>query len=146
MSSSETVRELICISCPLGCHLTVTLPAGGEQAGPEASIPEDEIRVSGNRCPRGEIYGREELLRPRRVVTATVSPRAATVASPDSRNVDSRPPRIPVKSRDAVPRERIPSVLNRLYAMDFPLPVNCGDVIAEIDGVDFLVTRSIPAD
>ena len=53
-------REMICISCPIGCHLT----AEWEN--------EETITISGNKCNRGEIYGREEILAPKRVVTATV--------------------------------------------------------------------------
>ena len=39
-------RELICISCPMGCHLTVNV---------------DEKKVTGNSCKRGEIYGLNEV-------------------------------------------------------------------------------------
>lgn len=41
-------RELICIGCPLGCPLTVTME--GEQ-----------ITVAGNTCKRGEIYAKKEV-------------------------------------------------------------------------------------
>ena len=42
-------KNLICINCPLGCPLTVTLEGG-------------EVKtVSGNTCPRGEAYARKEL-------------------------------------------------------------------------------------
>ena len=37
------VRELTCIGCPLGCQLTVTMG-------------NDEIKVEGNTCPRGEAF------------------------------------------------------------------------------------------
>ena len=52
------MKELICITCPKGCHLKVD----------EAN----DYAVSGNACPRGAIYGRNELLNPVRVVTSTV--------------------------------------------------------------------------
>ena len=52
-------EELICITCPLGCHLSVERRADGG------------LSVSGNRCPRGARYAEEELLAPKRVVTAT---------------------------------------------------------------------------
>ena len=39
-------RELICINCPLGCGLTVTLKDG------------DVVKVEGNTCPKGEAYGK----------------------------------------------------------------------------------------
>ena len=39
-------KNLICICCPLGCPLTVTLENG------------EVISVTGNTCPRGAAYGR----------------------------------------------------------------------------------------
>ncbi len=44
------MRELICITCPKGCHLKVD--------------EENDYKVTGNGCPRGAI--------PTRVVTSTV--------------------------------------------------------------------------
>ena len=37
-------RELICIGCPMGCLLTVTLNQGKVE------------KVAGNTCPKGEAY------------------------------------------------------------------------------------------
>ena len=38
-------KNLICICCPLGCPLTVTLENG------------EVVSVTGNTCPRGAAYG-----------------------------------------------------------------------------------------
>ena len=46
-------RELICIGCPLGCPLTVTMEENG-------------ITVTGNTCKRGEIYAKKEVTNPTR--------------------------------------------------------------------------------
>ena len=54
------IRELICINCPMGCPLTVTLEDG------------EVVSVTGNTCPRGDAYGRKEVTNPRRIVTTTV--------------------------------------------------------------------------
>jgi CxxC motif-containing protein len=113
-------RELICISCPLGCRLTVKILDG-----------DSSVEVRGNRCPRGEVYGREEVLRPKRMVTATMATDNAEF------------PRIPVKSASPVPRERIPDILNRLYALKVSLPASAGDVLADIDGISFVSTRTL---
>ena len=53
-------RELTCISCPMGCLMTVSVEKG-------------EIKVTGNTCKRGEIYAKKEVTDPRRVVTSSVS-------------------------------------------------------------------------
>ena len=42
-------RELICIGCPMGCPLTVTLDGGAV------------VTVQGNTCPRGDAYARKEV-------------------------------------------------------------------------------------
>ena len=52
-------RELTCIMCPLGCQLTVTIDG-------------ENITVTGNNCKRGEIFGKEEVTCPMRIVTSSV--------------------------------------------------------------------------
>ena len=37
-------QEMICICCPLGCHMTV------------CTEPDGAITVTGNTCPRGKQY------------------------------------------------------------------------------------------
>lgn len=44
------MRELICITCPKGCHLKVD--------------EENDYKVTGNGCPRGAIYGKKECTHP----------------------------------------------------------------------------------
>ena len=46
------MKELICIVCPKGCHLKVD--------------EENGCAVTGNGCPRGAEYGKNELLHPAR--------------------------------------------------------------------------------
>ncbi len=48
--------QTICIRCPIGCHLTVKEVNG-------------EVVVSGNSCPRGAEYGKQEFTCPMRTVT-----------------------------------------------------------------------------
>ena len=114
-------RKLVCISCPLGCRLTVNWEDEGE------------ITVKGNRCAKGESYAREEILAPKRVVTAT-----AAVAS------SSR--RLPVKTSAPLLKEHISELLNRLYKMEVKPPLRCGDVLLKdiaATGVDLVATRSL---
>ena len=44
-------KEMICIVCPVGCHISVNT---------------ETYEVKGNSCPRGEVYGKEELIAPKR--------------------------------------------------------------------------------
>ena len=41
-------KELICIGCPMGCALTITMDGG------------QIVEVSGNTCPKGKAYGKRK--------------------------------------------------------------------------------------
>ena len=113
-------RKLVCISCPLGCRLTV------------AWADETDITVTGNKCAKGESYAREEILAPKRVVTATVTA--------------DGPRRLPVKTSAPLLKEHISELLNTLYGMEVHAPLRCGDVLLKDiagTGVDLVATRSL---
>ena len=48
-------RELICIGCPLGCALTVSMEGA------------EVVSVTGNTCKRGDVYARKEVTNPTRI-------------------------------------------------------------------------------
>jgi CxxC motif-containing protein len=119
-------EELTCITCPMGCRLTIERLEGGELA------------VSGNRCPRGAAYAREELLAPKRTVTATA--RARSGGGPGGAR------RIPCKSSAPFPKERVGELLSAIYAIEAPLPVTKGDVLIADAlglGIDVVATRTL---
>ena len=116
-------QQVVCIACPVGCRLTV-------MKGPDAAVS-----VEGNRCPRGETYGREEALSPRRIVSAVVP-----TGSPDF-------PVAPVRTDQPLPRTLVTELLRTLYAARAPLPVRQGDVMIEaFHGVRVVFTRTLPPD
>lgn len=133
-------QELVCITCPMGCHLSVENLADGG------------IQVSGNRCPRGAVYAREETLAPKRVVTATCSlarpcagAACADGAAPGHESL-SAPRRVPCRTTAAFPKEGIDALIAALYALEVPLPVKRGDVVlpnALGTGIDVIATRTI---
>jgi CxxC motif-containing protein len=113
--------ELVCIACPIGCRLTV--------------ITEPEVTVTGNRCPRGDTYGREEVLAPRRIVTAVVPTRSAAF------------PCAPVRTDRPLARELITQLLKTLYARTVSLPVRQGEALMnDFHGVRVIFTRTLPPD
>ena len=63
------MKEIICITCPKGCHL---------------KVDEETFAVSGNACPRGAVYGANELRSPVRVVTSTVIAEGPARRLPDT--------------------------------------------------------------
>ena len=115
------MANIICIVCPKGCHLTVD---------------ESTLAVTGNACPRGAEYGKNELTHPVRVVTSTVKVEGAAIG------------RCPVKTAGSVPKEKMFAVMDALYGVRLRAPVHCGDVVvADVcgTGVDIVVTRELPA-
>ena len=91
---AQETRELICINCPMGCPLTVTLEDGVVTS------------VSGNTCPRGDAYGRKEVTNPRRIVTTTVP----VVGSKTEHMVS-------VKTKGDVPKAKVREVVNALKGL-----------------------------
>ncbi len=127
------MKEMICIVCPRGCHLTV------------GDAP--DFSVAGNACNRGAVYGREEAVSPKRVVTATCpvsaggsEPASAVPGHPEV------PQRVPVRTTGAIPKERVAELVGVLMRTRVDLPLRLGDVVLENwegTGVSVVVTRSI---
>ena len=112
------MRELICITCPRGCHLVV----------------DDNLNVSGNTCPRGEMYAKAELTHPVRMVTSSV----AVVSKVESR--------LPVKTKEPIPKELIFKVMEEINKVEVKAPIKIGDVIIKNvlgTNVDIVATKNI---
>lgn len=103
------VRELTCIRCPMGCGLTVTLNDAGEVES-----------VTGNTCPRGEQYGRAEVLNPVRTVTTSLPVEGSATAR-----------MVSVKTSTDVPKAKVFDVVNALAGVKAEAPVRIGDTIVE---------------
>ncbi|MCH3973162.1 MAG: DUF1667 domain-containing protein [Oscillospiraceae bacterium] len=114
------MKEVICICCPKGCHLQVD--------------EEHDYKVTGNGCPNGLAYGKEEITNPTRIVTSTV------------RVTGGIHPRCPVKTDKAVPKKLVPAVMEALNDIDLKAPAAGGAVVIEhVCGTDanIVTTRSI---
>ena len=123
------MRDMTCIVCPIGCSLKV-------DEGPD-------LAVTGNLCPRGAAYAREEIRAPKRMVTATCA--IASPAGEASRGLTA-PRRLPVKTSAPCPREKIDELLADIYRMKPVLPVHAGDrVIANWrgSGIDVVAVRNL---
>ena len=126
------MTEMLCIVCPRGCHLSV------------GDAP--EFAVSGNFCPRGERYGREEMTAPKRTVTATCPATMASGTEVASNENLSTPRRVPVRTTGAVPREKIDELVSLLLRTEVRLPAHAGDVVIENwenSGVSVIATRDL---
>ena len=100
-------RNLTCIVCPMGCALEVTLEGG------------KVLSVTGNTCPRGEQYAREEYTHPTRVLTTTV------------RVEGGERPVVPVKTAAPIPKERLFDAMAEARSLSVRAPVRIGEIIKE---------------
>ncbi len=116
------IRELTCINCPLGCAIKV------EMEGSEI------ISVTGNTCNRGEIYARNEVTNPVRVVTSSVRVKGGEQAV------------VSVKTKEAIPKDKIFAVADAMKDIVLDAPVAIGDlVLADIagTGIDLVATANV---
>ena len=102
-------KELICVSCPIGCAVTVTLDDNNEV-----------VSVTGNTCKRGDSYARQECTHPERMLTSTV------------KVTGSRLPVVPVKSAKPVPKELLLDCMQEINRVTVQAPVHIGDVAEEV--------------
>lgn len=117
-------RELICIGCPLGCPVTVTME--------DSQV----VKVEGNTCKRGDDYARKEVTNPTRIVTSTVMVEGGKDVT------------VSVKTRSDVPKGKIFACVKALKGVVVKAPVHIGDVIvanAADTGVDIIATSNVYA-
>ncbi len=117
-------KEMICIVCPVGCRLKV-------------DVDGSKVEVSGNKCMRGKVYGTQEVLEPKRMLTSTV------------KVVGGNVPRCSIISRNPVPKGKIFDMMNVIRNTQVSAPVSVGDVIISNicdSGVDMVATRSVDVD
>ena len=115
------MSELICIVCPLGCHLTI-------------NKDEESYEVKGNTCKRGEKYAIEEITNPKRVVTSTVKLQNSYLHL------------LPVKTEYTVPKSMIFEIMEELDKIKVNAPIKIGDIIIENvlgTGVNVISTKNI---
>ncbi len=112
-------RNLTCIICPRGCQLTVS----GEA---------DNLVVTGHACPRGEVYGVNEVSNPVRTITSIV-------------RVENREDcMVSVKTAQPVPKGAIFEVMALIRNKSVQAPVKIGDVIIDnIYGTQVIATKNI---
>ena len=116
-------RELICIGCPMGCRMTVTMEQG------------QVTQVSGNTCRRGDAYARREVTNPTRIVTSTVRVEGGIL------------PVVSVKTREDIPKGKIFDCVKAVQELVVEAPVRIGEVLlADVagTGVDIVATRACP--
>ncbi len=115
--------EMTCIVCPIGCDLKVTLDDEGKF-----------VSVKGNRCPKGEIYARDEVTDPKRILTSSI------------KVIGGQMPLVSVKTDKAIPKRLIKDAMSVIRSKEIKAPVKMGDLIIENilnTGVNVVATRSV---
>lgn len=116
------MKEMICICCPMGCRLSVD------------DSDKNDIKVTGNTCPRGAKYARDEVICPKRMVTS--------IAQVNGGDINM----VSVKTSDSIPKDRMFDALALLNGLSVDAPVKKGQVIvADVLGlgVDFVATKDV---
>ena len=112
-------RNMTCIGCPMGCDLIVEVENGVA------------VSVAGNSCNIGKKYAETEVAAPTRMVTST----APSEGGP-----------VPVRTRTAVPKDKIFDVVAAIKATTVKRPVAIGDVVIEDaagTGVPVIATKAM---
>lgn len=116
-------KKLICISCPMGCELSVEQDRDGAV-----------LSVTGNLCKRGDVYGRKEVTAPTRTVTSTV------------RVTGGNKPLISVRTKMDIPKDKIWDCMEWIKKASAAAPIAVGDVIIEnIAGTGVPLVATSPA-
>lgn len=114
-------KEMICIVCPIGCHLIVS------QEG-------ESMEVTGNTCPRGKQYAMNELTNPTRTLTTTIVIENAIYHQ------------LPVISSQPIPLDKIKETMKLLKDVKVKAPIKEKDVILKDIfglGIDIIASRDM---
>jgi CxxC motif-containing protein len=100
-------KEIICISCPIGCYLIVDY------------IGSTMSKVSGNRCKFGVEFAEKEVYNPERTLTTTVKVKHGHL------------PLISVKTDKPLPKSRILDAMILLAKVEVEAPIKIGEPIIQ---------------
>ena len=114
--------KLTCISCPVGCQITVRMD--GDKI----------VAITGNSCPRGEAYARQEVVAPQRVIATSVKVDGGAL------------PLVSVKTDNPIPKQLIPQLMEFVKSLTVSAPVRIGQVLARDvlgTGANLVATRAV---
>lgn len=118
-----TTEKMICITCPMGCHMTVTHEG--------VTV----LRTEGNTCKQGLTFAEAEFRDPRRMVATTVRVKGAIH------------PLVPVYTEKPFPKPRIFDLLREVRQLQIEAPVMMNQVVLEDalgEGINVIASREMP--
>ncbi len=116
-------KKLICVSCPIGCEITVNIEKG------------EVINVKGHLCPRGKAYAQQEAIDPMRVLPTSVKVTGGIR------------PLVSVKTDQPVPRRLLVQIMDYIQHLSVEAPVQIGQIISEDllgTGARLIATKCVP--
>ena len=116
------IKKLTCIECPKGCLLSIDIENYRV------------IKVSGNECPKGQMYAAQEIENPMRILTSAVLAEGLSLKM------------VPVRTDKPIPKSRIMEAMDEIKKVRLKSPVKTGSVIVENFlglGVNLLSTRNV---
>lgn len=122
MAKTET-KAVICVACPLGCHVQVTMEGGRP------------VKALGAQCRKGLEYAAQEIQDPVRVLATTVPVTGGIL------------PLLPVRTEGPVPRRMLRACMLALAQCRVQAPVRAGQIILENiagTGVRVIASRDLP--
>lgn len=114
-------KLLTCIECPVGCALSVDIE--------NCRV----VRVSGNKCPKGEGYAASEVEHPARTLTSAVLAKGLRLKM------------VPVRTDKPIPKDKLKEAMQEIRKICIDHPVKCGESIRKDFlglGVDLIATRT----
>jgi len=118
-------RPITCIECPVGCRILVTVENG------------KVVKISGNKCPKGDLYSVSEIENPARILTSTVATRGMPLVM------------LPVRTDGPIPKTKLLEAMDEIRKIVVDRPVRTGEVIVKNflqPGVNLIVTRDSSPD
>lgn len=115
-------NKIICISCPIGCRMTIQSKDGKITS------------IIGNACPKGIKYAEEEFINPLRILTTTV------------KVIGGELPLMSVKTEKAIPKKLLLEAMAEIAEIEVKAPVKIGQVIKDDlmgTGIKLVSTRNI---
>ncbi len=117
------MQKYTCIVCPNGCDIEV-----------EINDAKQVENITGNLCPKGEEYVRQEIVDPRRTIASSVLVAGGSL------------PLASVRTTKAIPKDKIFEVMEEIKKVTVRAPIQAGTVvIANVLGLgsDVIVTRTV---
>jgi CxxC motif-containing protein len=101
------IKHLTCIACPNGCQLEVDEEGGRV------------IKVTGNKCEKGEVYAKQEIENPMRVLSSTVLAKGLNLKM------------VPVRTSKPIPKAKLFEAMTEIRKIKLNRPVRAGDIIVK---------------